>query len=188
VQDPAAPEQANNAVLLARALHVELGGRVDVDEMYSRAESAGVDPQEVDEEFYKLREQAAVKVVRRRFPADKVLDVKAVDAIRQRVRGLSYWVTSDERSKYGADEMFLVPEPGNEFDSQAVAVFSRGRKIGYLTSARAAMVFPLLVELPGIALRVRGEGRSGSSSALWVYVPETEPLRRHIRAVMKQSL
>lgn len=38
----------------------------------------------------------------------------------------------------------LVPEPSNEVDANAVAVFNAGQKIGYLPKEKAAIFSPLI--------------------------------------------
>lgn len=49
-----------------------------------------------------------------------------------------------DREAYSGREYPLVREPENKHDSNAVAVYGRGRKVGYLSTAKAAGVGPEL--------------------------------------------
>ena len=69
-------------------------------------------------------------------------------------------------------------EPDNPTDVQAVAVYGRGHRVGYLSQARAASTAPLLAQLRGDAFRVTGTGTTPNSIVLWVDAPKVDALRK----------
>ena len=87
-----------------------------------------------------------------------------------------------ERAKYGGTEYALVREPNNPHDSDAVAVYGKGRKVGYLSAAKAAAVAPSLDAMGAGAYRVGGTSVQGNSIRLWVDVPKVPGLREFVRA------
>ncbi|MFC7404298.1 HIRAN domain-containing protein [Georgenia alba] len=101
---------------------------------------------------------------------------------RTRVKGSAYAVSDAERARYGGREHLLIAEPDNEADPSAVAAYGKGHRVGYLSTARAASLAPLLAQLPGDAFRVTGSSTTSSTIVLWVDVPKVEPLRRFVRS------
>lgn len=107
------------------------------------------------------------------------VDLRDLPASRFRIVGTAFWVKDRDREVYGGPEYQLVREPENKHDSNAVAVYGRGRKVGYLSTAKAAGVGPELDRLGMAAYTVSGAGSSDASSRLWVDVPLLSGLRRH---------
>lgn len=176
------PHRAQTARGLATGLHAEFPDRVPIDDLFGRAEAAGLDVQAVDRALDEVREATSVKVLRVRVSALTVVDLASLDSVRTRIKGSSYYVTDAERPRYGGPEYLLVREPDNAADSSAVAVYGRGRKVGHLSAARAASLTPLLDGLGADAYRVTGTGTSSNSIVLWVDAPKVDALRKFVRA------
>lgn len=98
--------------------------------------------------------------------------------MRSRIHGTSYWVSDEDRRQYGGRTYVLLREPKNPHDPNAVAVYGRGRKVGYVSAGRAAAIAPILDQIGADAYRVSGEGVSRNSLRLWVGVPKVDGLRR----------
>lgn len=107
-----------------------------------------------------------------------VLDLRELPSNRFRIVGSSYWVTDTGRHKHGSNEYLLVREPRNQWDVNAVAVYGKGRKVGYLTTAKAAALAPIFDGLPYDAFRVGGAPPSGNSITMWVDIPALPKLRK----------
>ena len=105
------------------------------------------------------------------------VDLRDLPASRFRIVGTAFWVHDLDREAYGGPEYQLVREPENKHDSNAVAVYGRGRKVGYLSTAKAAGVGPELDRLGTAAYTVSGAGSSDKSSRLWVDIPLLKGLR-----------
>lgn len=114
-----------------------------------------------------------------------VLDLRELPSRRQRVVGSFGWVTDAERSKYGGTSYLLVREPMNDFDRGAVAVYGKGRKVGYLTAAKAAALTPILDLLDFDAFRVGGASVVNNSIRLWIDVPALPALRALAKSHVK---
>lgn len=112
-----------------------------------------------------------------------VLDLRELPSSRFRIVGSAYWVTDAGRHKHGSDEYLLVREPRNRWDTNAVAVYGKERKVGYLTEAKAAALAPILDGLPYDAFRVGGAAPSGNSITTWVDIPALPKLRKFAGAV-----
>ncbi|RYG71577.1 hypothetical protein EON77_12830, partial [bacterium] len=161
--EPLEPEVARRRIsprALARELREEFPDHVPDDELFERAEAAGLDVQDVARALDATREPAGVDVRKVNVSALAVIDLAPLDSVRTRIKGSAFYVTDDERRKYGGPEYLLIREPDNPVDSGAVAVYGRGRKVGHLSTARAASLAPLLDALTGNAYRVTGTGTS----------------------------
>ncbi|TFD11409.1 hypothetical protein E3T35_09325 [Cryobacterium sp. TMT1-2-2] len=107
----------------------------------------------------------------------RALDLRDLPSTRFRIVGSSYCVTEDERALYGGTDYLLKREPDNGSDANAVAVFGQGRKVGYLSAAKAASLAELLDGLDFDAFQVGGTSVLGNSIRLWVDVPKVAALR-----------
>lgn len=85
----------------------------------------------------------------------RVLDLRDVAYGRHRIVGSANYVTDDERGVYGGKSYLLVREPDNPHDGNAVAVYGRKRKVGYLSAAKAAGLASLL---DGLGFDATGSG------------------------------
>lgn len=65
-------------------------------------------------------------------------------AMRIDVVGAPYRAGVNWKNVQKGDKLDLVPEPDNEADQNAVAVFVNGQKIGYMPREKAAVFSPLI--------------------------------------------
>ena len=106
-----------------------------------------------------------------------------------RIKGSANWVTDSARAKFGGAEYLLVREPENEFDTTAVAVYGKGREVGYLSSVKAAGLAPILDPLAFDAFDAFDAFKAGGASVfeksirLWVDVPNLAQLRQFLKAL-----
>lgn len=135
---------------------------------------------DVDRAIDDLARDAAVKVQRIDPTSLSIVDLTGVDAVRMRIKGSVMWVTDTERARYGGLDYLLVREPDNDFDAQAIAVYGRGRKVGYVPASKAAAIAPMLDQLEGDAFRVAGAAVQQNSIRLWVDVPRVPALRTFV--------
>lgn len=119
-----------------------------------------------------------IKVSRLEAESLQVRDLRQLTSKRVRIVGSSNWVIDAERSKYGGSEYLLVREPKNEYDPNAVAVYGKGRKVGYVSAAKAASFAPILDSLPEDAFLVSGTSTVEGSLRLWVDLPSVPALRK----------
>jgi hypothetical protein len=105
------------------------------------------------------------------------IDLRELPSSRFRIVGTAHWVTDAERARHSGQEYQLVREPENEYDASAVAVYGRGRKVGYLSAAKAAGVAPELDRLGEAAFIVSGDSVSEQSIRMWVDIPRLPGLR-----------
>lgn len=105
------------------------------------------------------------------------VDLRGLPSSRFRIVGTAHWVTDAERRTYSAQEYELVREPNNEHDTRAVAVYGRGRKVGYLSAAKAAGLAPELDRLGEAAFVVGGDSVTEHSIRMWVDIPRLPALR-----------
>lgn len=110
-----------------------------------------------------------------------VLDLREVAYGRHRIAGSSNYVTDDERRVYGGTSYLLVREPENAHDSNAVAVYGRGRKVGHLSAAKAAGLAPILDKLGFDAYRIGGTTVVENSIRLWVDIPTVTAMRAWVK-------
>ncbi|TFC34998.1 HIRAN domain-containing protein [Cryobacterium sp. TMT2-14] len=111
-----------------------------------------------------------------------VLDLRSVPSTRMRIVGSSFWVTDTGRAAHGGTEYLLKREPRSKVDPNAVAVYGKGRKVGYVSSVKAASIAPILDGLSFDAFRVGGTSVLGGSIRLWVDVPSVPALRAFVKA------
>jgi hypothetical protein len=109
-------------------------------------------------------------------------DLRSLDSTRMRIKGIGNYVGWNERRAVGGTEYVLVREPDNSHDSCAVLVLSNGRKIGYVSAARAKILAPLLDSLGSAGYVVGGTGPSDESVQLWVDIPKADVLRAFVKS------
>ncbi|MCR2793613.1 HIRAN domain-containing protein [Microbacterium sp. zg.Y625] len=107
-------------------------------------------------------------------------DLRGLESSRARVEGTQYRPNDHERMSVGDRMYVLRREPRNQRDASAIAVYARGRAVGYVSTARAAVIAPLLDRLGGAAV-VNGIGTDTDSSRLWVELPEPAVLDDFVR-------
>jgi hypothetical protein len=113
------------------------------------------------------------------------LDLRAVKSMRMRIKGTYAWISENQRSTYGGTEYLLVREPENTHDERAVAIYGKGRKVGYLSASKAEGIAYLLDHMPADAFLVSGATTTADSSQLWVDVPSAPALRVFAKAHQK---
>ncbi len=107
-------------------------------------------------------------------------DLRGLDSHRARVEGTQYRAHDHERLSIGDRMYVLRREPRNKRDTSAIAVYARGRGVGYVSPARAAVIAPLLDRIGGAAV-VNGIGTDTESSRLWVELPAPDALDDFVR-------
>jgi hypothetical protein len=162
-------------------------GRSHWDVGVEIAERHGISVFDVHDEYMQASErQERVKSNVKAESVDaaslRILDLREVPFSRMRIKGSSNWVSDSERGKFGGNEYLLVREPNNPFDNSAVAVHGKGRKVGYLSAAKAAALAPILDPLPFDAFQVSGTAVLENSIRLWVDVPKLVELRQFVKA------
>jgi hypothetical protein len=172
---------------LAKQLAAEYPSGVPVDVLLRRSDAAGLDVQAVDDALDDIAEAAEIKVSVVDPRKLRIHDLSALDSTRTRIKGTSYWVTWEERRKFGGLEYLLICEPDNPVDPMAVAVYGKGRKVGHLSTAKAATFTPLLTELGCDAYRVSGVGATAASGVLWVDLPRVPAMRQHVKSRASQG-
>ena len=133
------------------------------------------------------RRESPVKVAKIDLEALATLDLREVPSTRMRIKGSANWVKDSARAKFGGTEYLLVREPENEFDTSAVAVYGKGRKVGYLSSVKAAGLAPILDPLGFDAFIVGGVSVFENSIRLWVDVPVLAELRRFLKPKLRRG-
>jgi hypothetical protein len=106
-----------------------------------------------------------------------VLDLRAIPSVRARIVGTGNYVSDRQRDTFGGSEYLLVREPRNKHDSNAVAIYGKGRKVGYVSASKAASIAGMLDALNFEAFKVGGEGTASNSSRLWADLPTVPGLR-----------
>lgn len=160
---------------------------IEPEVLWTYCERAGLPVADVDRRMDELGFQAEQEASMRPNTLDiksmRRVDLRAVESMRAKVTGIKYAISYGERSKFGSKAYALVPEPENKHDPLAVAVYARGgRRVGYVSAGRAAMLAPLLAEIDGDAFIVGGTGMTESSSSLWVDLPRIPALRKYVAA------
>ncbi|WP_141989628.1 HIRAN domain-containing protein [Rhodoglobus vestalii] len=123
------------------------------------------------------------KVAKINLDSREILDLRSVASTRMRVVGSANWVTDKQRAKYGGTDYLLVREPKNKFDVNAVAVYGKGRKMGYISAAKAAALAPILDPLPFDSFQIGGTSVIENSIRLWVDVPKLPDLRNFVKTL-----
>jgi hypothetical protein len=111
-----------------------------------------------------------------------VCDLREVASTRTRIKGVSFYVSDEERSEFGGQAYLLIREPENDDDGNAVAVYGKGRKLGYISSAKSASFAPLLDTHGADAFLIGGENVTEASNQLWIDLPNVVALRKFTRA------
>ncbi|WP_182480868.1 HIRAN domain-containing protein [Clavibacter californiensis] len=111
-----------------------------------------------------------------------IMDLRHLEARRLRVVGSSYVCSDRDRQIYGGTQYLLVREPDNRADVNAVAVYGKGRQLGYASSSKAGSLGPLLDRLGADAYLVDGASVTEASIKLWVDLPTLPALRAHVAA------
>ncbi|QBR75336.1 hypothetical protein E3O41_02375 [Microbacterium sediminis] len=102
-----------------------------------------------------------------------------------RVKGTAAYVPDRQRRQVGGSAYTLVREPNNAHDPNAVAVLGReGRKVGYVSAARAAILAPLLDQLGADGYRVAGADATEYSVKLWVDIPKVDAMRTFVKSMI----
>jgi hypothetical protein len=109
-----------------------------------------------------------------------VLDLRQIASVRARIVGTANYVSDAQRSKFGGTEYLLVREPRNRHDSNAVAIYGNGRKVGYVSASKAASIAAMLDALSFDAFKIAGTGTLGNSSRLWADLPTVPGLRAFV--------
>lgn len=171
---------------LARQLRAEFPDGIDAPTLWDRCEAAGLDMADVDraidEQTYAAERAAQVTPSKLDPAALAVVDLTGIDAVRMRIKGITYALHDNERARFGGTDYLLVREPNNAHDPHAIAVYGRGRRVGYVAASRAAALAPLLDSLEGDAFLVGGAVvTEGRTPRLWVDVPRVPALRAFTR-------
>lgn len=129
------------------------------------------------------RKDSAAKVIVAKVDEEnlRVLDLREVASGRHRIVGSANYVTDDERRVYGGMSYLLLREPGNAHDSNAVAVYGCGRKVGYLSAAKAAGLAPILDGLGHDVYRIGGTTVIENSIRLWADIPTVTAMRAYVK-------
>ena len=155
---PVTPSAADRKAIAAEIVAAERSsGRSHWDVGVEIAERHGLSVFDVHDEYMResdrldRREEALANPVKAETVEPMsltVLDLRELPSIRMRIKGSSNWVTDKERGNFGGTEYLLVREPKNRHDESAIAVYGKGRKVGYVSAAKAAALAPLLDPLP----------------------------------------
>lgn len=111
----------------------------------------------------------------------EIVDLRALPSTRLRIRGSFGSVSDAGRHTHGGDSYLLVREPKNRHDPNAVAIYGKGRRVGYASAAKAAAFAPILDGMHGDAYRVEGEPPD-ESSRMHVNLPQLAALRTFAKA------
>ena len=103
-------------------------------------------------------------------------DLRGLESRRARVERTHFLADDHERSHNGDRMYVLRREPRSSRDASSIAVYARGRGVGYVSDAHALGIAPLLDDLGGAAV-VNGLGSTAGSSRLWVELPDEHALR-----------
>lgn len=123
--------------------------------------------------------QAAAQERRERHPNfSDAEDLTSLAASRFRVKGTFAYVPDRDRHSVGGHEYWLVREPRNRHDKNAVAVWDATRKVGHISAAKARLFAPELDRIGAVAFRVRGEPPTDRIS-LFVHLPNIAGVRSY---------
>lgn len=87
--------------------------------------------------------------------------------------GMGNYLTPGERNRLDLSTAIAVPEPTNPVDKNAVAIINdEGRKLGYLSTAKAAGYAPIIAKLGALQLDCRIDG-----SQIMLSLPTLSALR-----------
>lgn len=111
------------------------------------------------------------------------IDLRHLPAKRLRIRGTWAAVPDSQRTKVGGDQYELRREPRNKHDKQAIAIFWEGRKVGYVSAAKASAMAPLLDATGALTFVVAGAGAYDGTSRLFVDLPSLPALREYVASM-----
>lgn len=109
-------------------------------------------------------------------------DLRGLDSTRVRVKGTVNYVPDALREDVGGTVYTLRREPSNKHDRNAIVVIWEGRKVGYVSATKAALLAPLLDEIGAGDFIVNGMGAYTNSIRLWVDLPKVPALRGLVRS------
>ncbi|MCC6497897.1 MAG: hypothetical protein IT193_16720 [Propionibacteriaceae bacterium] len=185
------PPRELTPATLANDLLREYPDEIPPEVIRERAETAGFKPETIARLVARFSEPLPapepLRVRTVNVAALRVVDLSGLDSVRTRIKGSGYCVTDAGRKLYGGTEYLLIPEPDNPIDPSAVAVYGKGRRVGYLSTARAGTIAPILTRLGADGYRVTGTGTTPNSVVLWVDVPKVAGLRKFARTHSQSS-
>lgn len=111
------------------------------------------------------------------FP-EGTLDLRELESFRTRIKGTAYVVPDDQRLEVGGTAYALIREPSNKHDPNAIAVHDGRRRVGYVSSARAGSMAPVLDIMGAPAYLVAGAAPGEAGIRLWMDLPKLDALRR----------
>jgi hypothetical protein len=111
------------------------------------------------------------------FPHGSV-DLRELESFRTRIKGTGYVVPDAERLDVGGTTYALIREPSNRHDPNAIAVHDGVRAVGYVSSARAGSMAPVLDSMGAPAYLVAGAAPGEAGIRLWMDLPKLDALRR----------
>ncbi|WP_405372336.1 MULTISPECIES: HIRAN domain-containing protein [unclassified Microbacterium] len=121
-------------------------------------------------------EQLIHAVTGRSSAHDSLPDLRDLPSERVAVER-TYYLVNDRERRTQDDRLYVLRrEPDSRRDPAAVAVYSNGRSVGYLSPAAAEPLAPYLDQLGGAAV-VNGAGSERGSITLRVDVPTVDALR-----------
>lgn len=181
-RDPMHPDRPVHPKKVARSLHGRPGFDGDPEVVAREAEIADVDLEAVRVELARLTgrdesrqshpEAGGAKVERIRVSSLDSVDLTTLPGIATRIVGQFAWLADDERDRYHSDTYLLVREPDNDYSTDAIAVFGRGRKVGYVPEGRAKGLAPLLDSIAaGAFIVMSGEARGAKHQVVLPRVP-----------------
>ena len=163
---------------LAKQIRRDHPNGMDTMEFFDLCEAHGLDPQAVDRKIDQLGADARVKPERVNVDGLNIVDLTGLEPTRLRVRGTANYIRDSQRANLIATQWLLIREPENVHDVNAVAVHALdGRKVGFVSAKRAALMAPLLDQLDGGAHLVGGSGAKPETIALHVDLPRIAELR-----------
>ena len=166
---------------LAKQIRRDHPNGMDTMAFFDLCEAHGLDPHAVDRKIDQLEADARVKPERVNVDGLNIIDLTGLEPTRLRVRGTANYIRDSQRAKLIATRWLLIREPKNVHDANAVAVHALdGRKVGYISAKRAALMAPLLDQLNGGAYLVGGVGATPETTALHVDLPRVPVLREHV--------
>lgn len=170
---------------LARELMREYGDEVPAEVLVERARAAGLSASAVDSAIDSIVEARRVKRSHVSATSMRIVDLRGLESVRMRVKGSAHYVETTRRRSFLDTEYLLVREPGNKFDTNAIAVHGRGgRKIGHVSATRAAIMAPILDQIGADGYSVAGTAGSATSIVAWVDLPKADALRAFAKGML----
>jgi hypothetical protein len=112
----------------------------------------------------------------------RVRDLTTLAAHRLRIRGSFGWLTDSQRAQFDSNEYVIVREPKNRHDPNAIAIYGRERKVGYVSAAKSALLAPLLDELDDCdGFIVKGAPTDEASIRMWINLPSVPEIRSYVK-------